>query len=97
MVYIYYKVKTLPIDKVGVLEYIPVDISGNKIWGQLVHNLGNLEVLIRIPMPSIYLKGTNTWHSGHMGQNIWQTDLMVEINSKSLVRAVDKILLMKFS
>ena len=32
-------------------------------------------------------------HSGHMGQ----TELMDEIYSKSLVRAVGKVLLMKFS
>ena len=30
------------------------------------------------------LKGTNTQHSGHMGQ-IFQTELMAEIYSKSLV------------
>ena len=35
-------------------------------------------------------------HSGHMDQNS-STELMVEIYSKSLVRAVDKVLLMKFS
>ena len=32
--------------------------------------------------PGRYLKGTNTQHSGHMGQK------MVEIYSKSLVRAI---------
>ena len=42
------------------------------------------------------LKGTNTQHSGHTG-NFFQTELMVEIYSKSLVRANGKLLLMKFS
>ena len=35
-------------------------------------------------------------HSGHIGQ-IFQNELMVEIYSKSLVRAIGKVLLMKFS
>ena len=35
-------------------------------------------------------------HSGHMSQ-IFQTELMVEICSKSLVRAIGKVLLIKFS
>ena len=51
------------------------------------------------------LKGHNTQHSGHMGQlqlvviwvNFYQTELMVEIHSKSLVRAIGKVLPMKFS
>ena len=42
------------------------------------------------------LKGTNTQHSGHMG-HFFQTELMVEICSKNLVRANGKVLLMKFS
>ena len=41
------------------------------------------------------LKGPNTQHSGHM--EICQTELMSEIYSKSQVRAIDKVLLMKFS
>ena len=32
-----------------------------------------------------------------MWVNIFQTELMVEIHSKSLVRAIAKVLLMKFS
>ena len=39
-----------------------------------------------------YFKGHNTQHSGHMGQ----TELMAEIYSKSPVRAIGKVLLMKF-
>ena len=35
-------------------------------------------------------------HSGHTGQN-FHNELMVEIYSKSLVRAVGKVLVMKFS
>ena len=35
-------------------------------------------------------------HSGHMGQNC-QTELMVEIYFKSLVRAIGEVLFMKFS
>ena len=35
-------------------------------------------------------------HSGHMGQ-FFQTELMFEIRSKGLVRAIGKVLLMKFS
>ena len=35
-------------------------------------------------------------HSGHMG-HFFQTELMVEIYSKSLGRAIGKVLLMKFS
>ena len=37
----------------------------------------------------IDVKGHNTQHSGHMGQN-FETELMVEIYSKSLVRAMVK-------
>ena len=43
---------------------------------------------------SYSLKGTNTQHSGHMGL-FFQTELMVEICSKSLVRAMDEVLLIK--
>ena len=43
------------------------------------------------------LKGPNRQHSGHMGQVFFQTELMVEIYSKSLVSAIGKVLLMKFS
>ena len=35
-------------------------------------------------------------HSGHTGQN-FQNELMVEIYSKSLVRAIGKVLRMKLS
>ena len=42
------------------------------------------------------LKGTTTQHSGHMGQ-VFQTELMVEIYSKSRVRAIGKVLLLTFS
>ena len=34
-------------------------------------------------------------HSGHTGQ-YYQNELMVEIYSKSLVRAIGKVLLMKY-
>ena len=36
------------------------------------------------------------WPSGHMGQ-IFLLELMIDIYSKSLVRAIGKVLLMKFS
>ena len=39
------------------------------------------------------IKGHNTQHSGHTDQN----ELVAEIYSKSLVRAIGKVLLMKFS
>ena len=45
---------------------------------------------------SLPLKGHNTQHSGHKG-NFFQSELFVEIYSKSLVRAICKVLLMKFS
>ena len=45
---------------------------------------------------NIGLKGPNTQHSGHEGQ-IFRTELMVEICSKSLFRAIGIVLLMKFS
>ena len=35
-------------------------------------------------------------YSGHMGQN-FQNELMVQIYSKSLINAIGKVLLMKFS
>ena len=38
-------------------------------------------------------KGPNTQHSGHMGHN-FQTELMVEICFKSIVRAIGKVLLL---
>ena len=44
----------------------------------------------------LILKGTNTHHNGHMVK-IFQTKVMVEIYSKSLVRAIGKVLLMKLS
>ena len=43
------------------------------------------------------LKGTNTQHIVLIWVNIFQTELMVEIYSKSLVRAISKVLLVKFS
>ena len=42
-----------------------------------------------------HLKGHNTQHSAHMGKKKSQNELMVEIYSKSLVRAIGKILHMK--
>ena len=42
------------------------------------------------------LKGTNTQHSEHMGQKC-QTEFMADIYSESPVRAIGKVLLMKFS
>ena len=41
------------------------------------------------------LKGTNMQHSGHMGQH-FQTELIAENYSKSSVRAIGKVSLMKF-
>ena len=41
-------------------------------------------------------KGHNTQHSGHTGHN-FSNELMVEIYSMSLVRAIGKVLLIKFS
>ena len=38
-----------------------------------------------------YLKGTNTCHSGHMGQNC-QTELITDIYSKSSIRAIGKFI-----
>ena len=43
------------------------------------------------------LKGHTTQQSGHMGQFCFQNESMVEIYSKSLVRAIGKILLMEFN
>ena len=45
------------------------------------------------------LKGPNTQQSGHKGHkgNFFQTELMVEICYKSLVRAIGEVLLMTFS
>ena len=40
----------------------------------------------------VSLKGHNTQHSGHTGQN----EVMVEICSKILARAIGKVLRMKF-
>ena len=40
------------------------------------------------------LKGHNKQHSSHMGKKI-QTELMSEIYSKSPVRSIGKVLLMK--
>ena len=45
---------------------------------------------------SVFLKGHNTQHSGHTGHN-FQNELMFEIYSKSLVRAIGKVLCMKFT
>ena len=45
---------------------------------------------------TICLKGTNTQHSGHMVQN-FQTELIVEIYFRSLVRAIGKVLCMQFN
>ena len=42
------------------------------------------------------LKGHNTQHSGHKGQK-FQNELMVEIYSKSPVRAIGQVSLMKSS
>ena len=36
-------------------------------------------------------------HSGQMGKKTCQTELMVQIYSKSLIRAIGKVLLMKFN
>ena len=44
----------------------------------------------------IFLKGTNTQHSGHMVQTILNK-LAVEICFKSLVEAIGKVLLVRFS
>ena len=43
------------------------------------------------------LRLPNTQHSGHKGHIFFQTELMVEICSESLVRTIGKALLMKFS
>ena len=40
------------------------------------------------------LKGHNTQHGGHTGE---KKELVIEIYSKSLVRAIGKVLHMKFS
>ena len=40
-----------------------------------------------VVVQNVNLKGTNTQRSGHMDQ-IFQTELMVEIYSNSLVRAI---------
>ena len=42
-------------------------------------------------------KRTNTQHSGHIWVNNFQTELIVEKCPKSLVMAIGKVLLMKFS
>ena len=52
---------------------------------------------LRVFFVCFILKGHNTQHSGHMGKKNVQTELMVEIYSKSLVRAIGKVLLVKFS
>ena len=44
-----------------------------------------------------HLTWPNTQHSSHIGKKKSQTELIVEIYSKSLVRAIGKELLMKFS
>ena len=44
----------------------------------------------------VHLNGHNTQHSGHIGRK-YQTELMVEIYSKSLVRAIGIVLCIKFS
>ena len=44
----------------------------------------------------ITLKGTNTQHSEHLGQ-LFQTEFLAEIYSERPVRAIGKVLLMKFS
>ena len=44
----------------------------------------------------VSLKQTNTQHSGHMGTNS-ETESMIEIYSKSLVRAIGKVFLIKLS
>ena len=44
------------------------------------------------------LKGHNTQHSGHTSiKQIFQNEIMVEIYSKRPVRAIGKVLVMKFS
>ena len=43
------------------------------------------------------LKGHTMQHSGHAAQHIFQNELMVEMYSMSLVRAISKVLHMKFS
>ena len=47
-------------------------------------------------MAMLGLKWPNTENSGHKGQ-FFQTELMVEISSKSLLRAFGKVLLITFS
>ena len=54
-------------------------------WGKLGINYKMWVVIVK-----------NMQRSGHMGQKC-QTELMVEIYSKSLVRAISKVLLIKFS
>ena len=46
-------------------------------------------------MTSVFLKGHNTQHSGHMGQHFLRNESMIEIFSKSLVRAIGLVLRMK--
>ena len=43
------------------------------------------------------LKGTNMHQNGHIWVNNFQIESMVEIYSKCLIRAIGKVLLMKFS
>ena len=48
------------------------------------------------PNPDIIVKGTQAaWWS--YGVNIFQTEITVEIYSKSLVRVIGEVLIMKFS
>ena len=42
------------------------------------------------------LKGTHMQYSGHIGQFLFQIELMAEIYSKSPVKALGKVLLMKY-
>ena len=58
--------------------------------GSQIHSLNSMGKVVHT------LKGTNTQHSGHMVKNS-QTELMVEIYSKSLDRAIGKVILMKIS
>ena len=58
-------------------------VRGNSSAKRNVHNC------------NAYLKGHNTQHSGHTV--FFQNKLMVEIYPKCLLRAIGKVLLMKFS
>ena len=61
-------------------------------------NRFTLQLYDNIKLKIYLLKGTNMQCSGWMGRNKnCQTESMVEIRSKCLVRAIGKVLLMKFN